>query len=62
VPRILDNISLDLVSALKNTLAGSRSADISVGYFNLRGWRLLNAQIEHPRATMTSKPPMLEFC
>jgi len=47
VPRILDNISLDLVSALKNTLAGSCSVAISVGYFNLRGWRFLDAQMEN---------------
>ena len=47
MPRILDNISLDLVSALKNTLAGSCSADISVGYFNLRGWCFLDAQMEN---------------
>jgi SNF2 family DNA or RNA helicase len=46
VPRIFDNMDLTLVSALRENLPAARRVDVSVGYFNLRGWRLIDHLIE----------------
>ena len=46
MPRIFDNIEDKLIPALQQTIELSDRADFCVGYFNLRGWKELNSQIE----------------
>jgi len=46
VPTIYDNIENHLLGELRETLRHAYRADFCVGYFNLRGWRELDARVD----------------
>lgn len=46
MPKIFDNLTSQLSTALKTTADLSYRADFCVGYFNLRGWKQLADEVE----------------
>lgn len=46
MPRIFDNIDLRLLPDLQQAMKDAYRADFCVGYFNLRGWKQLDQQID----------------
>lgn len=59
MPRIFDNITEHMQSALIRTLENAQRADFCVGYFNLRGWKLLSPQIETWRGNESQRVRLL---
>ena len=59
MPRIFDNISEQLQFALISTLHSAQRADFCVGYFNLRGWRVLQPYIDPWPGTETQRCRLL---
>ena len=56
MPLILDNIDSRLDAAMLQTLASSRRLDAAVGYFNLRGWRLIAEAVDALPPTGDGRP------
>ena len=46
MPKIVDNIDLDVESELLDSLSPSYRLDAAIGYFNLRGWGLLAEAVD----------------
>lgn len=46
MPHIIDNISLKLSECLKQSIPLSFRGDFCIGYFNLRGWKLLTEFVD----------------
>ncbi len=46
MPKIYDNNKTSLLSGLTEAIGRSNKSDISVGYFNLRGWKKIVQQID----------------
>ncbi len=46
MPTIYDNIETNLIEGLKYALQVAVRSDFCVGYFNLRGWRIIAAEID----------------
>ena len=59
MPTIFDNISEKLAPNLVTALEISYRADFCVGYFNIRGWKLLSEKIESWHGTSDSQVRLL---
>ncbi|MXW41686.1 MAG: NgoFVII family restriction endonuclease [Acidimicrobiia bacterium] len=56
MPLILDNIDTSLETTMLKSLASSHSLDAAVGYFNLRGWRLIADAVDALPRQNPNKP------
>lgn len=55
MPRVFDNIALQLLPALRETIQVAYRADFCVGYFNLRGWKVVSDLVERWEGTEESR-------
>lgn len=46
MPRIIDNVNIKLEDFLRSTMQPCTHADMCVGYFNLRGWKLIDDLVD----------------
>ena len=56
VTRIFDNISHELGAHLRRTLPGYDQMDVAVGYFNLRGWQIVDDLVASKAASPKRTP------
>ena len=59
MPTIFDNITKKLAPNLVEALQHTKRADFCVGYFNLRGWKLLADEVEPMAGTVDSRVRLL---
>ncbi len=55
MPRIFDNIDQHFLPSIRQTLQGASRADFCVGYFNLRGWKLIDDLFDAWPGTVESR-------
>jgi hypothetical protein len=55
MPKIYDNIELQLTQGLNDTLEVSNRTDFCVGYFNLRGWKEIAEKIDSLPGSIVSE-------
>ena len=59
MPRIFDNQTAQLATALRDTLSQALALDACVGYLNLRGWRQIADRVDDLPGIEGERPPAL---
>lgn len=58
--RVFDNLKEDLGTALRDSLSAFDRLDVAVGYFDLRGWSMLD-DLAHSKATEGAAQPVVRI-